>query len=127
MSSLISNIVSTLILIGISYIIFYSLVLHYELDSTARMVVLARYCNKLYYVPREEQVSLNHSIGIDNYAEFFISERIKKNHACSFLYNFAYKLLAMIAQRTFYFDKVLAETIQSNEDFKQLVVLGAGN
>ena len=117
------NICFSLIILLIS-LIGLLIYIHKDIESTAKLVSIARYCSLLLnpnYTNHD-----NYNIGIDNYAKYFIQNSDTINNTCYFFNYFNTDFSNDLSQRTYYFDKQITHYFQNSSDYKQLVLLGAG-
>ena len=114
----------TIFILILSFVIFFFYSAK-DIDSTARGVALSRYCNlKNLESQSSHPIYDEYNLGVDKFAEHFISHVSSRDTLCSFLDNS--DMLNSVAQRTFKLDKILVDTFMNNTDFEQFVILGAG-
>jgi len=104
----------------ISTFVYFSKYCYKDIDSTAKLVALARHCS-LSLSPNNT-IEDPYALGIDNYAQYFIKNE-NLNSSCDMLNYFTTDMANTFAQRAYYFDK---QIIDHRDDYSQLVILGSG-
>jgi len=124
--SFLTNIFFAVLILIIS-IISYIFYLNRNIESTAQLVSLGRYCSQLLNPNYTIEDKFN--LGIDTIAVHFLQNIPDLNATCS-KFNFVNNQFSnVIMQRAYYVDKQIVQTIQNDteRDFRQFVILGAGN
>ena len=104
----------------ISTFVYFSKYCYKDIDSTAKLVALARHCS-LSLSPNNT-IEDPYALGIDNYAQYFIKND-NLNTSCAMINYFSNEMASSFAQRAYYFDK---QIIDHRDDYSQFVILGAG-